>query len=233
VDSPVNLQELTIQLLLISCQWGWAQDVNVDDYPYIVEYVCGLFKRREQMRLAVERSVSYLFTNFVMPQNAGDFRLYIRRVVHDQPRRERADSGDISPRKRGESGPQKPCTDPAMMRRRSRAFWVSEARSPELLSPRSLASECEMHYQRIYEAIGRGEIEKIKWRGTLWINRSEADRYKTTITPRQQVRRMVSKLRESGNKKAAEALRKRIYRLRKSGASDGDILRTLSATRSR
>src|SRR5208282_5181398 len=167
VDSPVNLQELTIQLLLISCQWGWAQDVNVDDYPYIVEYVCGLFKRREQMRLAVERSVSYLFTNFVMPQNAGDFRLYIRRVVHDQPRRERADSGDISPRKRGESGPQKPCTDPAMMRRRSRAFWVSEARSPELLSPRSLASECEMHYQRIYEAIGRGEIEKIKWRGTL------------------------------------------------------------------
>jgi hypothetical protein len=118
------------------------------------------------------------------------------------------------------------------MRRRSQAFW-SEAKSPERLSPRSLASECEMHYQRIYEAIARGAIEKIKWRGTLWINRSEADRYKATITPKQQIRRMVSKLRESGNKKAAEALRKRISRLRKSGASDSDILKTLSALRSR
>ncbi len=238
VDSPVKLDELAIQLFLVFYKWGWAENVSDEDRRYIIQYMCSLFELRNKMRAAAEQAVSYLFTNFAMPQNSGDFRLYIRRVVHDIHRKDEEHVYDGSGMERkgrddlGSKSHEAPI-DEFHVGPSARKSRKADVGIKEFVSPHEVALDCGMHYQRVYDAIRCRKLKAERWHGKLRIHRSEADRYKATITPKQLLQRMVSKLRESGNKKAAEALRKRIYRLRKPGASDGDILRTLSATRSR
>ena len=209
VKQPVNETELTIQLLLIFAQWGWADDANDDDRRYIVRYMSSLFRNAGKMRQAIEESVSFLFTNFVMPQNAGDFRLYIRRMVHDVHRRKRKgiEGIPIDPEFDVEKVPSKPDeengmpTDPAV---------VTLAR--DYVSPTQLATERGMRHQRIYEAIDRHDLQAERWHGYYRITRSEADRFRTIhqLSPAnrqlsQLIRETVRSLRASGNAKKVAA----------------------------
>jgi len=234
VKRPINQAELTIQLFLVFVQWGWVDDLSNDDLRYVVHFISSLFRNAGKMKQAIEESVSFLFTNFVMPQNAGDFRLYIRRVVHDIHRRQWRGLKAI-PIAAGmdvEKVPSRPVeenalpTDPAVV-----------TSLLDYVSPTQLATECGMHHQRIYEAINGKQLHAQRWHGHYRIPRSEADRFRRIhqLSPAdrqlsQLIRETVRWLRASGNAKKAEALRKRIYRLKRSGASKSDLLKSLLKT---
>jgi len=215
-DKNGPMEELGLQIFLTFAHWGFAKEPTNADLRAIVTYICAVCDREEErFRPAAEQAASYLFTNWVMPQRASDFRAYVRRVAFDHNSRE--------VKKRKQSPEQGELENERSSRGKERTGRQIVG-ATEALSVRALASRAGVHHQRIDEAIKAGKL-RAKWqRGRRLIERLDAERFLKDTEVTRAVRATRKTLIKAGKAKEAETFRKRIYRLKKSRASDESIL---------
>ena len=207
-DGPQD--EFTLQLILVLARWGLAnvKSADSDAYSGYVCRVCG--NRGQEFRVAAQETVGYLVTNWVMPQRSCDFRAYVKRVAFGQyfggrGRTLTPEEGEVE-NLRATKG-----------KKRARSQLAS---GNEGVSVRELASQEGIHHQRLNEAI-RGRKLPATWKhGKWWVEPSDAKQYLKDIAVKREAMKARKELMKAGKRKEAEALRKRIYRAKKSGAKD-------------
>ena len=220
-DQDELQDELALQLILVLGRWGLATDLTSADSDALIGYVCRVCgKRGHEFRGAAQETVGYLITNWVMPQRTCDFRAYVRRVAYGQyfgarRRTLTAEEGELE-NLRATKGKK---------RARSQLAGGNEG-----VSVRELASQEGLHHQRLNEAIREGKLPATWKHGKYWVEPSDAKQYLKDIAVKRAARALRKVLMQAGKEREAEAIRKRIYRAKKSGATDKDLLQIIKAS---
>lgn len=215
-EDGLDHDELALQIFLVLWRWHLVPQPSEADRNAFIKFVMKACKRTDQeFRLAAAESVSYLFTNWVMPQSASDFRSYAKRVAFDRYCRSRS----------GQSQPTEQLEDYLAFNRRSRPS--RDRCASEFTTARGLAQRIGIHQQRINEAIRKGLLPAIKRRGVYLIAESDAEEYLERTEINRRARNVGKALRSEGKRKEAAAFRKRIYRMKRSDAPRIDLLRVI------
>ena len=217
--------ELTLQLFLIFCQWRWGEPAE-DDRRALVEYLCRLgWRKPGEFTAAAEEVVGRLLTNWVMPQQALDFRRYARQTMwalYAQGARAPAIEERRQSRRRQRTEDWAEVqAEKAKRGKKRRSTGVSFSSVGEL-SARSMVNR-----RRIYEAIKDKKLAATKVGRRLQFKEDDAQEFCRNALVKRGIRALGHQLQELGL--GRDAMRQRIYRLRRDGVSNQEILRRLAA----
>jgi hypothetical protein len=96
---------------------------------------------------------------------------------------------------------------------------------PDYISIPDLAFISREDPRRIYEAIKAKKLKATKHGMRLRVEKSSADQFTQKALQKHQIHDLVCRLEDAGKKK--EAIRKRVYRLRRAGLSDAEVIERL------
>ena len=221
VKENTPAEEIALQLVVVLSRWGLFEP-NECDLKRFVAYASGLFKNRDRFVIAAGEAASLVFTNWVLSQDWQDFRRYCKQTTWALYRKGAhasrkspsyaSPTGDIidwadSERERNRRGKLR-------QRGRSTHFCVAE-----------LAQAAHVDFRRIYEAISAKVLPATKIGQSLRIENQAAERFILEAEEKRQILALREQLLNSGMSR--EALRKQIYRLRKTGASSTKVIERL------
>ena len=213
VDDPQRVEELALQVFIVLSRWGLVEKVAQADTDAVAAYIRRVVPNSCSTD-SVKRAVSHLFTNWVMPQSASDLRSYVRSTVFglnkDEMKRTPTPDQIENEGERRAKGLSK-----GSNRQNRRYEWVSVC---------ELARRTGLHRQRINEAIQSHRLQARRSQGKFWISEEQAQAFHKSIMFKLAARTTCHELRKMGHPNEAAALRKKIYRHRKQGASDAQIL---------
>lgn len=193
----------------------------------MVEYLCGMWRKPESFRPAAEEAVSFIFSNWVFPQHWKDFRRYARQTVWGCYAQGARNSPDSSPR--GTFLPREDWAE--QQEERSRRGKRVQLVRGNYVSVFKLARESGIPRQRIYEAIKARKLLATKIGQSLRIERGTADKFIHNAKQKQELVDLRKLLCLKGVSKGT--LRKRIYRFKKDGVSERNIIEYVKQTYSR
>ncbi|MGC2110248.1 MAG: hypothetical protein WA655_12075 [Candidatus Korobacteraceae bacterium] len=220
-DKDGRGDELTLQLILVLSRWGLAE-ITSADLDSLTGYVCQVcHKRRETFRVAAQETVNYLLTNWVMPEHPWSFRAYIKRVAYGQYSAELKRTATVDEGERGD-----PHRSKGLRRLTSQAAHGNEG-----VSVRDLANRAGLHHQRVHEVIRAGKLRAAWKHGRRSVDASDAERFLRDTEVKRASRALRKVLMQAGKEREAEALRKKVYRLKRRGASDEQILEVIRTVR--
>lgn len=222
VGKDVRLQEIALQLLIIFSQWGLVE-ITEDDRKEVINYLCSFWRKPKRFSAAAEEAVSYVLTNWVIPQDALDFRRYAKQTVWAFYAKG-ARASEMDTRRQSHHVPRAFASDVQGTARSSRSYR-EYARMD--FSVTDLAQRAGVHPRRIYEAIQLKKLPAVKVRSSLVIERDNAQRFIYESNRKRQLVELRRGLEETGCTR--EAVRKKIYRLRKAGVPEGQLLQLLKA----
>lgn len=216
-------EELTLQLAIIFSRWG-LMELTTEDREAFVSYLCHFWRRPEKFRAAAEEAVGYMFSNWVIPHEPGDFARYARQTVWacyaKGARTQQASDVNAAPDHKWQEG------QPTKRKQRSGA-----ERHIRYISIPHLEPLARVDRRRIYEAIKAGRLKATKRGMSLRIEMDSAHQFIQKALQKHQIHDLVRKLENAGKKK--EAIRKQVYRLRGAGFSDAEVIERLKIEHSK
>jgi hypothetical protein len=228
VNKETSKEELTLQLIIILSRWGLLE-VNEDDRKIFLSYLCSMWRKPDIYVAAAEEALARLFTNWVLPQDWKDFRRYAKQTVWAHYAK-----GARGPTRGGVSPAWARCSTndwaESVNERKRRGKGGSVISSGHLSVPQ-LAWAAQMDPRRIYEAIKAGDLPAARQGPSLRIDRESATRYLLEAKQRREIAELREQIYNMGVGK--DAVRKKIYRLRRDGASDMEIIDYLKEKASR
>jgi hypothetical protein len=213
VDRRTSKEELTLQLLIVLSQWdlpGFNQDLNQEDVRTLINYLCGLFRHPRTFVEAAKKALSQLATNWVWPSNWRSFRAYASAIVWVHYAKEKFSAIDLAEAE----------IEQAKRGKRRRRTHATHFSVPEL------ARAAGVDLRRIYEAIKAGKLPAKKIGQSLRIDNETANQFIVEAGQQRKIDGLRKRLRELGQNK--EAVRKRLYRLRRAGARGNKIIECLT-----
>lgn len=199
ISKETTPPELTLQLAIIFWRWGWSEPTN-DDLASFRRFLKRLVRYPQEFASAIEDALSYVVSQWVMPEESRSFRAYARRMViacYAQSIGEIGDSfedEEVSSARAKYSGKGKKQLTP----------------DSDSVSVRQLASQSITHRRRIYEAIKDGRLQATKGRISTRIEQESATQFILKSEQQREIRRRRSQLENMAM--SDDAIRKSIYR---------------------
>lgn len=223
VNRKASSEDVTLQIVIVLSQWGLVE-ISEEDRKAFVKYLCGMFRKPEKFASAAEEAISYLFTNWVMPQDWRDLRRYARKTVWACYIKGARGCGQARPRA-GNASPHWREDWPESQADRSTRGKRRPLTSSNHLSAARLAVISQVDPRRIYDAIRTKKLPAVKIGQSLRIENTSAQRFLLQVKQKRDIFGLKSQLARMG--KGREAIRKQIYRLRVAGASESEIIKRL------
>lgn len=223
VDRGTPPEDLTLQLVVTLSQWGLIS-ITEEDRREFVRYLSQIFRRPQRFVPAAEEALSYIFSNWVFPEHWQGFRSYARPAVWAcfvQGGRVMTNSTEVL-----SQGGFRPSEDWAEeQEERSKRGKHSRGPSREHISVFELERATGISRQRLYEAIKSKKLVAVKIGTSLRIETTVAKEFLLRSKQRREIQTFRSRLLDLGI--TSDAVRKRIYRLRKAGVTDSRIAELL------
>jgi Helix-turn-helix domain len=218
ISTSTSVAELTLQLIVTLSQWGLIE-ITEDDSRAFVKYLCGMWRQPQRYRLAAEEAISFIFSNWIFPQDWQDFRRYARQAVwgcYAQGTRSSQDGSSTGPFRSPEDWAEE------RVERVKHGKRTQVIRSDDHMSVSRLVEESGICRQRIYEMIKAGNLIATKIGQSLRIERDSADNFIDRCKQKHELVKLRKLLCVKGVNK--DTLRKQVYRLRKVGTSDRNVI---------
>ncbi|MGH9404976.1 MAG: helix-turn-helix domain-containing protein [Terriglobia bacterium] len=206
INSGETAEELVLQIAVVLSQWGLVA-LDMDDLSALKGYLGRLCKgTRFKEAEAIDGAASYIQSNFSLPEEGIHFRAYCHQTVW----------GVYAQRLR-DAARGRPFDDERLSARQggNRSYCSGD------IGVHELAAHAGISARTIYRRIAAGNLPAAKKGMSLQIERAAADEFvKNHVIPN-----LVKKCEDAGLSK--EAVRKCVYRWRKAGASEAEIVRSL------
>ena len=211
IDEKTTPEELTLQLVCIFYHWK-KLEMTTEDLDVFARFLSRV--ARAQKGFARE-AVNYVLMNWVLPEKSTDFRAYGAGVVWGCFRQaHRLLGSDLDSEERKLAARERSGTVQRDGRKDCGDRKVLELAVLSRTDPR-----------RIYEQINAGELKTTKPGRCLKV---ETDSARKFIRKAQEKWRRQEVMRElEGVGKKRDSIRKRVYRLRKAGLPEGEIIQRL------
>jgi hypothetical protein len=202
VDRQTTPEEFMLQLVIVFSRWGFGQ-ITEQDKTVFLRYLRETQREPDRFADAAEEALSWLFTNWLLPQDPRDFRRYAKQTVWALHRKGRHYGSQVLTLSRS---PSHSCRAQLGPRRHGDSNYVPISR---------LACISKRDPRRIYEAVLAHELHAVKLGSSLWIEESSAQRFVNESLQRHAIQELRAELVKMGKSRAA--IRKRVYRLKKKG----------------
>jgi hypothetical protein len=205
IDGETSEEELALQIFVTFSGWGLGEATE-SDFKTLTHYVRKIVPSAGE---PLARGVaSGVLTNWLDPESARHFNAYIKRTAWGLRVQDRAYT---SPQQENLDSEQYGLTH-------GKRSLRPRNRPSDFVSVRDLAARSSTSVRRIYELINDGKLPAKRRGYSLAVERSAAEE----LICKGQIQQLRTHLESLGRSK--EALRKRIYRLRRNGRSETQII---------
>jgi hypothetical protein len=221
IEEKTPEDDVTIQLLTINHQWGLAEFTEIDQQR-LIRYLCSLWDKPGIFVVAAETAIPTILANWVIPQHANDFRRYAKQTVWAYYAKD--ERVPLIRRPLEEPSENLPSEEWADIKSEAeKAGQPIKSRVPaQDFTVVALAQMAAMDPRRVYEAIRVGKLHAKKVGARLRVSKQDAREFCLRSLGKRTVRESARELVQAG--KGQEATRKLVYRLRKSGLTNGEIV---------
>jgi hypothetical protein len=224
-DSLVD--DLTKQIVVIFSQWGLIEMTEGDRQAF-VKYLLSLFPHPDRFVLAAEEAISYIFSNWVFPEDRRAFKQYAKHTVWGLYAQE---ARAVSEMKHSPPGGAIQASEDWAEQEVERTKLCKKAAeaSRDFISVFELARISKVSPQRIYEMIRANKLKAVKMGMSLRVEMSAAREFYMQAKQRREIQNLKDQLLAKGIPK--ETLRKRIYRHSLKHGLDTNIVEHLELER--
>ncbi|HKS73833.1 MAG TPA: hypothetical protein VJQ82_11605 [Terriglobales bacterium] len=201
VSAKTPFRLLSLQLAVVFTHWK-ILDITAEDLDEFRHFCISLFRKPEKFEQAAEEALSYIFSNWVMPQDPEDFTRYVKQAVWALYNKGAGSIGSPTGGSRegswGRSNGNRKGED-----RRSYAPKRRTRKHPGFVSISELQAWSQTREQRIHEAINAGTLKAQKFGKSRFVTIESATAYVLRAQIKRKIREKRAELEDLGMSKDA------------------------------